>query len=287
MGEGGARYGPVAVRYAHHDMQRIYLERGRQTPTKMGVLVHDEAARREYGQVFPFHKGQICILPMTCDRWVKTVRHRTQILYRADVSLMLYMMGVRAGDIAVECGTGTLSLTYALSKAVGSRGRVFTFEANSERYEAAKREVAQAQLENVTATERDAVEGGLWHGEMEGLEISKVLLDLPTPHLLVPEASVLLAKGGALCCFVPCIEQIQSLARVLREHAGEFSAPRMFENVEIGHQPRSTSPRGGADRVYGTIPSGQIRGHTGYLLFATKLTSPPARRPAAVFLDRP
>ena len=255
-------YCTVVVKYSHKVVERLRLERGARTQTRLGILSHDEVAAKEYGVPVKIHSGEVVILPMTPERWIESIEHRTQVLYRTDVAMIIYMAEIRAGHTVVESGAGTLGLTYALSRTVGEKGRVFTFEVNRKRCEEGAKEIAE-NMDNVVIAERDVVKDGF------GLEAraDAVILDLPTPHEVVREADRVLAAGGVFVAFVPCIEQVQSLLKKIAE-AGSFESPRLFETVEIPHRMRSL--RRNSERVYGTAPEKITRGHTGYIVLAHK-----------------
>jgi tRNA (adenine57-N1/adenine58-N1)-methyltransferase catalytic subunit len=255
-------YGTVLVKYSHTVVERIRLERGGRTQIRVGVLVHDEVAQREYGENIGIGRGEIVVVPMCAKRWIESVRFRTQILYGADVAMILYMAEIRAGQTVVESGTGSLGLTYALSKTVGERGKVFTFEVDRERCEAASKEIGES-MDNVEIAERDVVAHGFG---MEG-PVDGVILDLPTPQHVVREAERVLSDEGVFVVFVPCIEQVQSVLKVLAERE-TFETPRMFEILEIPHKMKSLKM--GEERVYGTAPASMMRGHTGYIVLTRK-----------------
>ncbi|KAI5192601.1 tRNA (adenine57-N1/adenine58-N1)-methyltransferase catalytic subunit [Nematocida sp. AWRm77] len=209
-------------------------------------------------------------LRMTPDRWIKTSPQRTQILYRADTSLILYFLEVRHGHTLIESGTGTLGLTYVLGRAVGPSGAVHTVEQNAERYAHAKKEIEEYGLANTS----------IHHGDIAHfLEASAsaqdgasplpsqadgIVLDVPAPEGALGTASRVLRPNGRLVCFVPCIEQVQ---RILCTAKGTPSLrlDRIAENTEIPHRPFRL-----AHAEYGTVPARQIRGHTGYLVFLSK-----------------
>ncbi|CAD7960811.1 unnamed protein product [Amoebophrya sp. A25] len=66
--------------------------------------------------------------------------HRTQIIYHTDISLILSLLDCKPGDVVVESGTGSGSLTSSLAAAVAPTGRVFTFEYHLERFRQAREE---------------------------------------------------------------------------------------------------------------------------------------------------
>ncbi|OAG31778.1 tRNA (adenine57-N1/adenine58-N1)-methyltransferase [Nematocida displodere] len=209
------------------------------------------------------------LLPMTCDRWLKTSTQRTQILYRGDVSMILYHLHLGVGDTVLESGTGTLGLTYALSALVGARGKVHTVECNQERYAEAQKEIGLAGLSN-TEIYHDTIGGFLQKNtgtrpdrQILQKPVDKVVLDIPEPDEVIEGVVSVLRDLGRVCCFVPCVEQIQ---RVLKKAATlPVKVERLVENIEIPHKPKCLE-----EGVYGTTPQRVMRGHTGYLLFLSK-----------------
>lgn len=72
--------------------------------------------------------GWVTLLAPTPELWTAVLRHRTQILYAADISLVVGCLGLRPGAVVLESGTGSGSLTHALARAVAPAGRVHTFD---------------------------------------------------------------------------------------------------------------------------------------------------------------
>ena len=54
----------------------------------------------------------------TPELWSLVLRHRTQILYVADISLVCSYLELRPGSVVLESGTGSGSLTHSLARAV-------------------------------------------------------------------------------------------------------------------------------------------------------------------------
>lgn len=152
--------------------------------------------------------GFIYVLKLTPELWTLALPHRTQILYHADISMVVLRMGLRPGSVVVESGTGSGSLTHALSRAVAPTGHVYTYEFNAHRVGCAAAEFAAHGLASlVTVTHRDAVGVGfLPQAPLHGAD--GVFLDLPNPWGAVKHAAAVLKPCGVLCSFSPCIEQI-------------------------------------------------------------------------------
>jgi hypothetical protein len=79
------------------------------------------------------HKGWVYLLAPTTDLWSLVLRHRTQILYIADISMVCMYLDLRPGCTVLESGTGSGSLTHSLIRAVAPTGHVHTFEFHPER----------------------------------------------------------------------------------------------------------------------------------------------------------
>lgn len=57
----------------------------------------------------------------------ETLARKTQILYSMDNSAILLKLNVESGNIVVEAGTGSGSLSCAFSETLGKDGRLYTF----------------------------------------------------------------------------------------------------------------------------------------------------------------
>lgn len=78
------------------------------------------------------------MLHPTPELWTCALPHRTQILYLADISFIIWMLRVRPGSVLVECGTGSGSFTHALARTVAPHGHVHSFEYHEQRFKIAK-----------------------------------------------------------------------------------------------------------------------------------------------------
>lgn len=187
-------------------------------------------------------------LRLTPELWTLSLPHRTQILFFADISLIVTHLALRPGSVVVESGTGSGSLTHALARAVAPGGAVHTFEFNAARAEQARNEfLAHGLAAVVRVAHRDAVADGFCAaapggdggggggarapapGGVPRGGADAVFLDLPNPWEAVINAATALRPGGALCSFSPCIEQVARTAGALR--AAGFEDVRTFETL--------------------------------------------------------
>lgn len=169
------------------------------------------------------------MLKLTPELWTISLPHRTQILYGADISLICLRLGLRPGDVVVESGTGSGSLTHALARSVGPTGKVFTFEFSEDRVNKAQAEFASHQLnDRVICTHRDAVASG-FQPECPKGRANAVFLDLPNPWGALQFAKDSLMPNGILCSFSPCIEQVQRVCEALVTLG--FEEIRTFESL--------------------------------------------------------
>ncbi|KAF5842670.1 S-adenosyl-L-methionine-dependent methyltransferase [Dunaliella salina] len=104
-------------------------------------------------------RGWVYLLAPTPDLWSLVLRHRTQILYIADISMVCMYLELCPGAVVLESGTGSGSLTHSLARAVAPSGHVYSFEHHLERANEADAEVRSNGLAPcVTIRHRD-VEG--------------------------------------------------------------------------------------------------------------------------------
>ena len=194
------------------------------------------------------------ILPPTPESWTVSLPHRTQVVYTPDYSLIIQRLQVRPGSRIIEAGAGSGSFTHAAARAVfngcrslghastqaakeSRKGRVFSFEYHEARADALREQITGHGLdETVEIIHRDVYEDGFMlesgpNGAESGIgrsgpSATAVFLDLPAPWQALRHLSRH-AKDGTplskfhavhLCCFLPCIEQVQRAITALQSH---------------------------------------------------------------------
>jgi len=210
LGEGPGEYTPLT------------LARGGKLENRFGAFQHADFVGVPYGsRVYARAagarggKGFVEGLRWSPELGTRALAHRTQILYFVDCAATAAQLGLRPGSVVVESGTGSGSLTVALARAVAPHGAVYTFDFNAGRAAAAAADVRALGLAPVVrAAQGDACAG--FGPALDGAA-DAVFLDVPSPWDALPHAhAALKPANGAVCCFSPCIEQVQRTATRLR-----------------------------------------------------------------------
>ncbi|KAL6256132.1 hypothetical protein P5V15_012252 [Pogonomyrmex californicus] len=177
--------------------------------TTYGALRVISLIGQKYGSKVELTRGWAYVLQPTPELWTLTLPHRTQIIYSPDISLIIHLMELRPGNVIIETGTGSGSLSHSLIRAIRPNGHLYTFDFHEQRVSIADTEFKKHGLNDfVTLKKRDVCLEGF--GEELKYQIDAVFLDLPHPWLAIEHTTVALKKtGGKLCFFSPCIEQVQ------------------------------------------------------------------------------
>ncbi|DBA83487.1 TPA: hypothetical protein ACH3X2_006417 [Trebouxia sp. C0005] len=223
--------GDLVIVYERFDsMKHVYVNPGESYGNRYGNFKLKDWVGKPFGsRVESSGRGQtgwVYLLAPTPELWTTVLRHRTQILYVADISLICTFLELKPGCIVLESGTGSSSLTHSLARAIAPTGHVHTFEFHLPRAQAAEKEFKEHGMGDIiTVKQRNIEELGFpeeLHGRADGL-----FLDLPGPWHAVASAAQCLRPDGVFCSFSPCIEQVQRTCAALEEQG--FFAVRSME----------------------------------------------------------
>ena len=155
------------------------------------------------------------------------------------------------GRTIIEAGSGSGSLTVALSRFSGPTGRVCTYEAREEFYKLCRRNLDWAGVgQNVTQFNRDIIDG------FEQTDADALFLDVRTPWDYLHHVVRAVKPGAALGFLVPTVDQVSKLLH------GMETGP--FDDIEVCEiLIRRWKPV--ADRLR---PEDRMTAHTGFLVFA-------------------
>jgi tRNA (adenine57-N1/adenine58-N1)-methyltransferase catalytic subunit len=222
-----------------------------------------------------------CLYP-TPELWTLSLPHRTQILYHADISFVTTMLELRPGMNMIEAGTGSGSFSHSISRTIYPTGTLYSFEYHQERQEKAQEEFDAHGLTNIVSACRDVCKEGF--NVEDGVEA--IFLDLPSPWEALFSAKKAFKNDriGRICCFSPCIEQVQRTCVELNSLG--FMDIKMVEVLSRGHDVRRVEQfdvpntadyvKTKGKRVWGneagvltTTIQPRVRGHTSFLTFAS------------------
>ncbi|KAJ1761375.1 tRNA (adenine-N(1)-)-methyltransferase catalytic subunit trm61 [Coemansia sp. RSA 2523] len=291
----------VVVYSTPETMTTMTVSEGQIFNNRFGSFRHSDMVGLKYGSKIQSHTGRgfVYLLHPTPALWTQVVPHRTQILYLPDISFISLYLNLMPGKIVIESGTGSGSFSHSIARTIAPSGHLYTFEYHELRANAARKEFDEHSLANmVTIEHRDVIANGFGRTNLA----DAVFLDLPAPWDAVEAAKQTLRKDtiGRICCFSPCIEQVQRTTLALNEHG--FAEIRMFECLAKDYEFRnaplpdidvaisgkkvsfksvksdkkrkrdedaaSVDDKDELPTMILTKPVDEVRGHTSYLTFA-------------------
>ena len=239
-------------------------QEGGELQTHHGVVPHASVLGQPWGSEVRSHLGYtFLILPPTLHDILLYLRRQSQIIFPKDLGYILLRLSAGPGKTILEAGTGSGGLTTALAWMVGREGRVVSYDRREDMQLLARQNLERVGLEQQVTLKLKDIGGGFDETDADAL-----FLDLPDPHLYLPQARAALCNGAPLGAILPTANQVSDLIGALEQHSFGF-----IEACEI------------MLRFYKTVPA-RIRpvdrmvAHTGYLVFARALM-PGAAPPVA------
>lgn len=219
-----------------------------------GVISAASLAEADFGVEVATALGKpYRVLKPTLYDLVRGVKRQTQIIYPKDIGYICMRLGVGNGTRVIEAGSGSGSLTLALSWFSGEKGHVYTYEAREEFFKLCRRNLEWAGVgQNVTQRLRDIKDG------FEETDADALFLDVRTPWEYLPQVEAAVKPGAALAFLVPTVDQVSLLLK------GMESGP--FDELEV-EEVLVRGWKAVADRLR---PQDRMVAHTGFLVFARK-----------------
>jgi tRNA (adenine57-N1/adenine58-N1)-methyltransferase len=265
------------------NMKPIKVRKDGILDNRNGHFQHNDMIGKEFGSKIEAKTGYLTALYPTPELWTLSLPHRTQILYQPDISLISTFLKLQPGTDVIEAGTGSGSFSHSIARTIAPHGKLYTFEYHKERSEKAAEEFREHGMTNVSLTHADVCLDGF------GMEdkVTAVFLDLPSPWEALESAKKAFKRDriGRICCFSPCIEQVQKTCSALQRLG--FSDIRMFEvlvrehdiaRIDVQDIPQGTGYvklkkkrffNDDSSGLLGTRIKKEVRGHTSFLTFAT------------------
>src|SRR5688572_875599 len=96
----------------------VTLATGKQFHSHMGPMEHDDLIGRPEGSTVAIGNRKLLAFRPTLADYTLKMRRGAQVVYPKDIGLILVYADISPGVTVVEAGTGSGSLTLALSRAV-------------------------------------------------------------------------------------------------------------------------------------------------------------------------
>lgn len=231
------------------------LASGSDFQTHRGVLQHDDLIGKAWGSQVFSHMGAPFFLlqPSVADLLIDLPRS-TQILYPKDIGFILMTMGVAPGQHVMEAGTGSGSMTIALATAVGSEGRVTSYEQRQDMQNLARKNVERIGLAARVEFKLRDIELGF-----DETEADAFFLDVQNPYDYIPQVRAALKPGGFFSTLTPTFNQVEKTLYAMRKNKFAF-----VEVCELLLRYFKAEPA----RIR---PTDRMVAHTGFLIFGRRI----------------
>ena len=233
----------------------ITLKEGSIFGTHLGNILHEEIIGKEYGDLIKIGRNTAYLLKPGIVDHIFNLNRRTQIVYPKDMGFIILMLDIKEGDLVVECGSGSGSMTSAFARYVGSNGKVVSYERREKFMERARDNVNQLGVGDRVEFKLKDIEEGIDEKEADAF-----FLDVPDPVFHLKEVLRSLKGGGRFCVLCPTTNQVQSVLETLSEE--DVVDIEVWETFvrKMKINPKRFRPE---DRMVG---------HTAYLIFGVKVS---------------
>lgn len=235
----------------------IQLEADATLQTHLGIIPHNELIGAVWGSRVRSHTGKsFLILQPALDDLIRDIPRETQVMYPKDIGYVIMNLGIGPGTKVIEAGSGSGALTTILAYLVGDTGKVFSYEKKIKHSKIAAKNIEKFGLsERVDFIHHDITDGFNEH------DAQAIFLDIPQSHLYIKQAHKALIPGGFFGSIVPTTNNVSELITALKKN--NFSLIEVSEILHRYYKPSATRLR----------PVDRMVAHTGFLVFARRLTS--------------
>ncbi len=242
------------------------LQGGGDFQSHRGVIKHDDLIGKPWGtQVFSHTGAPFFLLQPSLADILNELPRNTQILYPKDIGYILIQMGISEGQTVLEAGTGSGSMTIAISSAVGSTGKIVSYENKQDTQNLARKNLERIGLASrVDFKLRDIQQG------FDETDADAFFLDVQNPYDYISQVRAALKPGGFFGSLMPTYNQVEKVLYALKQNNFAF-----VEVCELLLRYYKTNPA----RLR---PTDRMVAHTGFLVFARKIEPTDDPRGAAL-----
>jgi tRNA (adenine57-N1/adenine58-N1)-methyltransferase len=254
----------------------ITLKAGAEYHTHRGGLAHDDLIGKPEGSlvVSPVGTPYLALRPRLAD-YVLSMPRGAQVIYPKDAAQILMWGDIFPGARVLEAGAGSGALACSLLQAVGSEGRVVSYEVRADHAEHAERNVRQFFGDLPDHWSLRVADLAALADQSPAERFDRVVLDMLAPWEHLDTVAKALVPGGVLVGYVATTTQLSRLVEDLRAQQC-WTEPQAWETLM-----RPWHVVGLAVR-----PEHRMQGHTAFLVTARRLAEGvvpprPQRRPTS------
>ena len=238
----------------------MLLSAGGEFHTHRGAIAHDTVIGLQEGSVVKSANGDpfLVLRPLLVD-YVMSMPRGAQLIYPKDAAQIVLEGDIFPGARVLEAGAGSGALTCSLLRAVGPEGRVISYEVRADHAEHARRNVetfSGCVPDNWRLILSDVADTDLPDGSVD-----RVVLDMLAPWEVLDTVSRVVVAGGVLIVYLATVTQLSKTVEALRGQQC-WTEPRAWETLQRGWNVVGLAVR----------PQHNMRGHTGFLVSARRLT---------------
>jgi tRNA (adenine57-N1/adenine58-N1)-methyltransferase len=238
----------------------MLLSAGGEFHTHRGAIAHDAVIGLPEGSVVKSANGDpfLVLRPLLVD-YVMSMPRGAQLIYPKDAAQIVLEGDIFPGARVLEAGAGSGALTCSLLRAVGPEGRVISYEVRADHAEHARRNVetfSGCVPDNWRLILSDVADTDLPDGSVD-----RVVLDMLAPWEVLDTVSRVVVAGGVLIVYLATVTQLSKTVEAVRGQQC-WTEPRAWETLQRGWNVVGLAVR----------PQHNMRGHTGFLVSARRLT---------------
>jgi tRNA (adenine57-N1/adenine58-N1)-methyltransferase len=220
----------------------------------IGVFDPSIIVGNEIGKQIDIGSKKFWILYPSLKDKLETLKRKAQIILPRDIAQIIINCSIEPGQIVMEAGIGSGSLTIALANIVSPEGKVISYDNREDFIKHAMKNLKKSHLEIYVETKLKDVTTGI-----DEKNLDAIILDIPNPWDAIKHAYKALKPGGYICTYSPLTSQVENSIKEIKKL--NFIEIKTIENIQ----------REMVVTEKGIRPKFNMLGHTGYLSFARKV----------------